>query len=187
MKHLNWATIVRDVLIKNGRIEKIEASIDEEGEFIDAKSAAIFVSLVLENYKFCPTVINCGNTEDYSIDSYYQMIADIYGIHPTFEHDLSMPDGIFSKKLDITLALDMGWKPTPMFRKTKADLSTVSKDPSTGKLEPHKWNPGDNYMLSVDVKQSKKHSRGVREFLKQNQKRMSNIKKGKGPVGMTEK
>jgi dihydroorotase len=26
-----------DVLIKNGRIEKIEASIDEEGEFIDAK------------------------------------------------------------------------------------------------------------------------------------------------------
>ena len=27
----------RDVLIKNGRIEKIEASIDEEGDFIDAK------------------------------------------------------------------------------------------------------------------------------------------------------
>tara|TARA_Y100001973_G_scaffold70892_1_gene103356 strand:- start:512 stop:1423 length:912 start_codon:yes stop_codon:yes gene_type:complete len=80
-----------------------------------------------------------------------------------------------------------GWKPTPMFRKTKAELSTVSKDPSTGKLEPHKWNPGDNYMLSVDIKQSKKHSRGVREFLKQNQRRIANIKKGKGPVGMTEK
>ena len=42
-------------------------------------------------------------------------------------------------------------------------------------------------MLSVDIKQSKKHSRGVREFLKQNQRRIANIKKGKGPVGMTEK
>ena len=80
-----------------------------------------------------------------------------------------------------------GTKPTPMFRKTKAELSTVSKDPVTGKTEPHKWNPGDLYMQSVDIKQSKKHSRGVREFIRQNQKRMSNIKRGKGPVGMTEK
>ena len=80
-----------------------------------------------------------------------------------------------------------GWKPTPVFRKTKAELSTVAKTPGSSKVEPHKWNPGDNYMLSVDIKQSKKHSRGVREFLKQNQRRIANIKKGKGPVGMTEK
>ena len=80
-----------------------------------------------------------------------------------------------------------GRKPTPMFRKTKAELSTVSKDPSTGKLEPHKWNPGDLYMRSVDIKQSKARSRGIRNFIKDNQKRMANIKKGKGPVGMSEK
>ena len=80
-----------------------------------------------------------------------------------------------------------GRKPTPVFRKTKAELSTVAKTPGSSEVEPHKWNPGDNYMLSVDVKQSKKHSRGVREFLKQNQRRIANIKKGKGPVGMTEK
>ena len=80
-----------------------------------------------------------------------------------------------------------GRKPTPMFRKTKAELSTVSKDPSTGKLEPHKWNPGDLYMRSVDIKQSKAHSRGIRDFIKDNQKRIANIKKGKGPVGMSEK
>ena len=80
-----------------------------------------------------------------------------------------------------------GRKPTPVFRKTKAELSTVAKTPGSSEVEPHKWNPGDNYMLSVDIKQSKKHSRGVREFLKQNQRRIANIKKGKGPVGMTEK
>ena len=79
-----------------------------------------------------------------------------------------------------------GTKPTPMFRKTQAELSTVAKDPSTGKLEPHKWNPGDLYMRSVDIKQSKAHSRGIRDFIRQNQKRIANIKKGKGPVGMSE-
>ena len=80
-----------------------------------------------------------------------------------------------------------GRKPTPIFRKTKAELSTVAKIPGSDNVEPHKWNPGDNYMLSIDIEKSKKHSRGVREFIRQNQKRMSNIKKGKGPVGMTEK
>ena len=80
-----------------------------------------------------------------------------------------------------------GWKPTPVFRKTKAELSTVAKTPGSSKVEPHKWNPGDNYMLSVDIKQSKAHSRGIRQSIKDNQKRMANIKKGKGPIGMSEK
>ena len=74
-----------------------------------------------------------------------------------------------------------------MFRKTKAELSTVTKNPSTLKQEPHKWNPGDTYMSSVDINKSKANSRKVREFIKQNQKRMSNIKKGKGPLGISEK
>ena len=80
-----------------------------------------------------------------------------------------------------------GRKPTPMFRKTKAELSNVSKDPVTGKTEPHKWNPGDLYMQSVNIKQSKANSRGIRQSIKDNQKRMANIKKGKGPIGMSEK
>ena len=78
-------------------------------------------------------------------------------------------------------------KPTPMFRKTKAELSTVTKNPSTLKQEPHKWNPGDTYMSSVDINKSKANSRKVREFIKQNQKRMASIKKGKGPLGISEK
>ena len=80
-----------------------------------------------------------------------------------------------------------GRKPTPMFRKTKAELTSVTKDPSTLKQEPHKWNPGDLYMQSVDIKQSKANSRSIRQSIKDNQKRMSNIKKGKGPIGMSEK
>ena len=74
-----------------------------------------------------------------------------------------------------------GRKPTPIFRKTKAELSTVAKTPGSSNVEPHKWNPGDNYMLSVDIKQSKAHSRAIRNKLKAQQKREAAIKKdGKG-------
>ena len=74
-----------------------------------------------------------------------------------------------------------GRKPTPMFRKTKSELSSVSKDPVTGKSEPHKWNQGDLYMQSVDIKQSKANSRSIRNKLKTQQKREASLKKdGKG-------
>ena len=71
-----------------------------------------------------------------------------------------------------------GWKPTPMFRKTKAELGSIAKTPGSGKVEPYKWNPGDTYMYSVDIKQSKAHSKAVREKLKVLQRRQSEIKKG---------
>ena len=74
-----------------------------------------------------------------------------------------------------------GRKPTPMFRKTKSELSNVSKDPVTGKPEPHKWNQGDLYMQSVDIKQSKATSRGIRNKLRTQQKREASLKNdGKG-------
>ena len=74
-----------------------------------------------------------------------------------------------------------GKKPTPMFRKTKAELTSVTKDPSTLKPEPHKWNPGDLYMQSVDIKQSRANSRGIRNQLKAQQRREASLKKdGKG-------
>ena len=74
-----------------------------------------------------------------------------------------------------------GKKPTPVFRKTKAELSTVAKTPGSSEVEPHKWNPGDNYMLSVDIKQSKANSRAIRNQLKVQQRREASLKKdGKG-------
>ena len=74
-----------------------------------------------------------------------------------------------------------GRKPTPIFRKTKAELSTVAKTPGSSNVEPHKWNPGDNYMLSVDIKQSKANSRAIRNQLKIQQRREASLKKdGKG-------
>ena len=75
-----------------------------------------------------------------------------------------------------------GRKPTPMFRKTKKELDTVyqkhevSLDPSNPKPEPHKWNPGGNYIQSVDIKQSRENSRSIRNQLKVQQRREASLK-----------
>ena len=93
------------------------------------------------------------------------------------------------KKLDAKYGPTDRFKPTPMFRKTESELGSAISDIGKSGLQtsPHKWNKGDLYGLSVDIKQSKAHSRKIRQTIKDNQKRMANIKKGKGPVGMSEK
>ena len=47
--------------------------------------------------------------------------------------------------------------------------------------------PGSKVGRTVNIDRSKEKSSKIREFIKQNQKRMSNIKKGKGPLGISEK
>ena len=80
-------------------------------EFLDTASAANFISILLENYETSSNIINCGNIQDFSVFEYYNMIAEIFGINPNYEYDESMPDGVFSKKLNIDKALKMGWEP----------------------------------------------------------------------------
>ena len=58
----------RDVLIKNGRIEKIEASIDEEGDFIDAKGLHLFPGFIDDQVHFRePGLTERGNIQTESI------------------------------------------------------------------------------------------------------------------------
>ena len=47
--------------------------------------------------------------------------------------------------------------------------------------------PGSKVGRMVNIDKSKEKSRKIREFIKSNQKRMANIKKGKGPLGISEK
>ena len=58
----------RDVLIKNGRIEKIEASIDEEGDFIDAKGLYLLPGFIDDQVHFRePGLTERGNIQTESI------------------------------------------------------------------------------------------------------------------------
>jgi len=58
----------RDVLIKNGRIEKIEASIDGEGDFIDAKGLYLLPGFIDDQVHFRePGLTERGNIQTESI------------------------------------------------------------------------------------------------------------------------
>ena len=60
-----------------------------------------------------------------------------------------------------------------------ADYFTFEVPGAAGDI---KTKPGSLVGRKVDIDSSKEKSRKVREFIKSNQKRMANIKKGKGPI-----
>jgi nucleoside-diphosphate-sugar epimerase len=67
-----------------------------------------------------PQNLNIGLGEDYTINEYYQLIADAVGYKGTFNHDLSKPVGmrqklIYDRKLQV-----FGWS-------DKTNLSSAIK------------------------------------------------------------
>ncbi|EKE25178.1 MAG: hypothetical protein ACD_5C00261G0001, partial [uncultured bacterium] len=63
-----------------------------------------------------PAWINVGLGKDYSVREYYECVSDVVGYKPLFEYDLTKPEGMKMKKLNIQKALDLGWKPTTSLR-----------------------------------------------------------------------
>ena len=79
-------------------------------EFMDAKDLANFIFYSIDKFEQMPQYINVGIGHDYSIDEYYHLIASVVQYEGTFLHDLSKPEGMKRKLVDISLQLDFGWK-----------------------------------------------------------------------------
>jgi GDP-L-fucose synthase len=79
-------------------------------EFMYAGDLADFVFYALRNFTDMPQNINVGLGYDYSINQYYQAIADVIGFNGTFVHDLSKPIGMKQKLIDDTKLKSFGWK-----------------------------------------------------------------------------
>ena len=69
------------------------------------------------NKKFKEPFLNIGNGKDFSIDWYAQFIMKQLNIKLKIKHDISKPDGMPRKCLDISLAKKYGWKPDNNFEK----------------------------------------------------------------------
>lgn len=85
-------------------------------EFMFAKDAADCIWRVAENIETCPAVMNVGLGHDWSVNEYYEAIAEVVGYRGTFEHDLSKPTGMKQKLVDTTLAKNWGWQSTTSLR-----------------------------------------------------------------------
>lgn len=79
-------------------------------EFMYAGDLADFIIYAITNFSKMPQNINVGLGHDYTINEYYQIIADVIGYEGEFIHDLSKPIGMKQKLIDDTKLKEFGWK-----------------------------------------------------------------------------
>ncbi len=80
-------------------------------EFMYAGDLANCIWQAVERFDELPPLMNVGTGEDYSVDEYYQTIAQVVGYKGTFTHDLTKPAGMKRKLTDITRMKNFGWQP----------------------------------------------------------------------------
>ena len=80
-------------------------------EFMFAEDLADFILFSLERFNKLPNTMNVGLGYDYSINDYYEAVAEVIGYTGTFEHDLTKPAGMKQKLVDVTQQTNLGWTP----------------------------------------------------------------------------
>jgi nucleoside-diphosphate-sugar epimerase len=78
-------------------------------EFMYAEDLAQFIFYAIDNFELMPQNLNVGLGHDYSINDYYQAIANVVGFVGTFKHDLTKPVGMKQKLIDDTRLSEFGW------------------------------------------------------------------------------
>ena len=79
-------------------------------EFMYTGDLADFVFYALDNFSNMPQNINVGLGFDYTINEYYEAIAEAVGFTGKFVHDLSKPIGMKQKLIDDSKLKQFGWK-----------------------------------------------------------------------------
>ncbi|MES2812674.1 MAG: GDP-L-fucose synthase [Bacteroidota bacterium] len=79
-------------------------------EFMYTGDLADFVFYALENFSNMPQNINVGLGFDYTINEYYEAIAEAIGFTGKFVHDLSKPIGMKQKLIDDSKLKQFGWQ-----------------------------------------------------------------------------
>jgi GDP-L-fucose synthase len=77
-------------------------------EFMYAGADCLLTAVT--NFDHLPSLMNVGLGYDYTINQYYEIIADILGYTGTFSHDLSKPSGMKQKLVHIGKQSEWGWK-----------------------------------------------------------------------------
>ena len=101
---------IHDAKINNRKSIDIWGDGFARREFMYAGDLANFIFYAIENYEKMPQTLNVGLGNDYSINEYYKIIAEVVGFKGEFTHDLSKPIGMKQKLIDDTRLDEFGWK-----------------------------------------------------------------------------
>lgn len=77
-------------------------------EYLYAADLAEMILMALEKLESLPDTINVGCGYDYTIQDYYQLVAEIIGYEGSLINNLSKPTGMKRKLSDVTLAKKLG-------------------------------------------------------------------------------
>jgi GDP-L-fucose synthase len=75
------------------------------GDFSDAVIRAV------HQFDSLPSYMNVGLGHDYTINNYYQAVADVIGFQGSFVHNLDRPVGMSRKLVNIDRQTSWGWGP----------------------------------------------------------------------------
>ena len=101
---------IHEAKINNLDIIDIWGDGESRREFMYASDLADFIYYALENFETMPQNINVGLGHDYTINEYYEAIANVIGYEGEFVHDLTKPVGMRQKLIDDTKLSEFGWK-----------------------------------------------------------------------------
>ena len=78
-------------------------------EFMYAGDLADVLFRAVKEFDTLPMMMNVGLGNDYSINEYYQVAAEVVGYRGSFVHDLTKPVGMKRKLVNVDLQRSWGW------------------------------------------------------------------------------
>lgn len=80
-------------------------------EFMYASDLADCIWRCVKQFETLPAVMNVGMGQDWTVNEYYQLAAQVVGYSGQFSHDLSKPVGMKQKLVDASKQMAWGWNP----------------------------------------------------------------------------
>ena len=110
--HMIPATIARITNSKKSKSDsvKIWGTGEVRREFMFIDDFIDFLYFSIEKFEIIPSILNVGLGFDYSIKEYYKIIMSVIEHKAELVNDLSKPDGIKRKLMNISKLKKLGWE-----------------------------------------------------------------------------
>lgn len=79
-------------------------------EFLYAGDLADAILAAIKHFDTLPDMMNVGLGQDFTVNEYYRLAAEVIGFKGRFRYDLSKPVGMVRKLVDISKAGTWGWQ-----------------------------------------------------------------------------
>jgi nucleoside-diphosphate-sugar epimerase len=97
--------------IKKKKVIKIWGNGKPKREFMFINDFVDALILIIKNFANLPPLINVGTGKDYTVRKYYKIVAKEIEFKGKFEYDLSKPNGMKRKLMDISKLNKLGFVP----------------------------------------------------------------------------